>query len=243
MLPLVLNPDAGAPIVLTCEHASCAVPALYQDLGLQREQLEDHIGWDIGAGAITEILARYFGATAILSSASRLLADCNRDLADHDLMATISDGVPIPGNTNISRSEFGERIRTYYEPFHAAIDTVLERHPPALLLSVHSFTPIMQGQVRNFDIGVLFDSFPEAATHLGEALTQTGLRVRYNQPYSGMDGLIYSAKRHGSRHGVPYLELEINNLLLRDEPGIDTIGHRIITGLDRFLAPRPAVRD
>lgn len=243
MLPLVLNPDAKAPLVLTCEHASCTVPPPYEDLGLRREQLEDHIGWDIGAGAITEILARHYGATAVLSSASRLLVDCNRDLTDHDLMVAVSDGVPIPGNSSIRRSEVAQRIRDFYEPFHAEIDAVLKRHPPALLLSVHSFTPSMHGRVRDFDIGVLFDSFPKAATELGEALNETGLRVRYNQPYSGMDGLIYSAKRHGSQHGLLYLELEINNILLREDAGIRATGQRVVAGLDRFLASTFAGRD
>ncbi len=238
MLPLVLNPDARASMVLTCEHASCAVPVPYRDLGLRRDQLEDHIGWDIGAGAITETLAKHYGATAVLSSASRLLIDCNRDLGDHDLIVAVSDGVAIPGNTGIGQTELKERVREFYEPYHAAVDAVLLRHRPTLLLSLHSFTPTMQGQARDFDIGVLFDRYPEAATRLEKCLTSAGFRVRYNQPYSGMDGLIYSANRHGSQHGVVYLELEINNILLRHEPGIRTIGENLVAGLDCFLSSR-----
>ena len=35
--------------ILTCEHASCAVPREYRSLGLARAELRDHIGWDLGA--------------------------------------------------------------------------------------------------------------------------------------------------------------------------------------------------
>ena len=35
----VLNCSGKAPLVLTCDHASCAVPVEYDDLGLDVETL------------------------------------------------------------------------------------------------------------------------------------------------------------------------------------------------------------
>ena len=38
--------------------------------------------------------------------------------------------------------------------------------------------------------------------------------MRYNQPYSGMDGMMYAADRHGAHHRLPCLELELNHTLI-----------------------------
>jgi len=211
----IFNPSGAAPLVLTCEHASCAVPVEYDNLGLDEEDLREHIGWDIGARDVTKALARQFDASAVLAGVSRLVIDCNRDLGDHDLIVTESHGVTVPGNASIDAVERERRIRDFYAPYHAAIDAVLSQQPNAFLLSVHSFTPQLNGRERRFDVGVLFDAFGAEAEQLGEALSRDGLRVRYNEPYSGLDGLIFSARTHGMRHAIRYLELEINNRLLR----------------------------
>ena len=46
-----------------------------------------------------------------------------------------------------------------------------------------------------------------------ETLRDAGLRVRYNQPYSGIEGLMYAVQRHGSHHCLPCIELEFNQRL------------------------------
>ena len=51
-------------------------------------------------------------------------------------------------------------------------------------------------------------------------IAAAGFSVRMNEPYSGLDGLIFSARSHGRRHGLRYLELEINNRLLRRDADI-----------------------
>jgi predicted N-formylglutamate amidohydrolase len=231
----VLNPDSRGDLVLTCEHASCAVPVEYDDLGLDDEQLRAHVGWDVGAGVLTQALAQRLGVPAVQSGVSRLLIDCNRDLADHDLIVSESHGVPVPGNQYIDAVERERRIREFYEPYHDAIDHLLATRQDALLLSVHSFTPVLNGHERRFDAGVLFDSFVAEAEQFGAGLASAGLRVRYNQPYSGLDGLIFSARTHGMRHGLRYLELEVNNRLLRDAAGIDAIAAVVAHALRPLL--------
>jgi predicted N-formylglutamate amidohydrolase len=212
----VLNPTGRSPLVLTCEHASCAIPGEY-DLGLEAELLEEHIGWDIGARRVTETLARQFDAVAVLSGVSRLVIDCNRDLSDHDLIVAESHGVPVPGNVSIDGAERQRRVRDFYRPYHETVDAVLAERRGAFLFSIHSFTPTLKGRERRFDAGVLFDEYAAEARRFGDALAASGLRVRYNEPYSGLDGLIFSARTHGLRHRVRYLELELNNRLLREE--------------------------
>ena len=52
------------------------------------------------------------------------------------------------------------------------------------------------------------------AIRLAEGLKKSGLRVRYNEPYSGLAGMMYAIHRHGTHHGLPCLELEVNQDLL-----------------------------
>jgi predicted N-formylglutamate amidohydrolase len=236
MLPVdVLNPKGRAPLVLTCEHASCAIPPEYDDLGLDAGQQREHIGWDIGARVVTETLAGVFDAPAIVSGVSRLVIDCNRDLADHDLIVVESHGVRIPGNQTVDAAERRRRIRDFYLPFHDTIDAVLAARRDALLFSVHSFTPELNGRRRRFDAGVLFDEHAAAAERFGNALAATGLTVRYNEPYSGLDGLIFSARTHGQRHGLCYLELELNNRLLREPSAARQVAGQVTAALRTLL--------
>src|SRR6516164_5894875 len=133
MRPITINPAADGPrLVLTCEHASPDMPDEYQGLGLTAAYRGEHIAWDIGAAAVTEELAAQLGAPAVLSAASRLLVDCNRDLCDADLMPATSHGVAIPGNAGIDGEERARRLARFYEPYHTEIDAVLSGWPQAL---------------------------------------------------------------------------------------------------------------
>jgi len=86
-------------------------------------------------------------------------------------------------------------------------------------LSVHSFTPVLGKKERQFDLGVLFDAYDDLAHEVGQRLHHEGHRVRYNEPYSGYDGLIFSARNHGEKNGIVYLELEINQNLIATTAG------------------------
>lgn len=227
-------PDAG--LLLTCEHASPAVPPEYHDLGLAAAQLRDHIGWDIGAAIVTEELGRQFGAPAVLSAASRLLVDCNRDLADADLIPAASCGVSIPGNLAVDDDERAERLARFYQPYHQAIDVQARRHPRAVLLSVHTFTPELHGRPRPFDVGVLFDEHSDLARTLAAGVSAAGFSVRLNEPYSGFDGLIFSARSHGRRHARRYVELEINNRLLRRDADARAVARRLVEAVAALIA-------
>ena len=95
--------------MLTCDHASHAVPESLGNLGLDSRDLERHIGWDIGAAEVTRRLAERFDAPAVLSGYSRLVIDCNRKLGSETSILEVSDGTVIPGN-------LGLRARGYRTP-------------------------------------------------------------------------------------------------------------------------------
>ena len=225
----LLNPHGQFPLVLTCEHASYAVPAAYQGLGLRSEEIRRHIGWDIGARAVVESLSQALDAPAVCAGYSRLLIDCNRDLRDHDLIVPESDGTRVPGNQGLSEAERQKRSECFYQPYHAAIDRLLISKGAVrpTLLSLHSFTPVLGKKERPFDLGILFDQYADLAQEVGQRLHHCGYRVRYNEPYSGLEGLIFSAHSHGSRHGLVYLELEINNSLIAHPERAAKMGKQI----------------
>ena len=236
----ILNPNGTFPVVLTCEHASYALPPEYGTLGIPPDELRRHIGWDIGAGAVVREIVQHTDSTAILSQYSRLLIDCNRALSDDDLILPESDGTRVPANTHLTEAEQRRRITQFYQPYHAAIDHVLTQKmpPPVLLLSVHSFTPVLGEKKRSFDLGILFDRYEALAQEFGQRLSHTGYRVRYNEPYSGYDGLIFSARNHGERHQLVYLEIEINNGLLLNRASIAAMGHKLSQVLKDVFLPR-----
>jgi predicted N-formylglutamate amidohydrolase len=232
----VRSGDARAPFVFTCEHASAAVPEQYAGLGLGPVELADHVAWDIGAAELARRLAAAFAAPLVESSCSRLVVDCNRDLHDHDLIVEETHGVVVPGNRALDAAEREERVARWHRPYHDAVDDVLRERPdPTILVSVHTFTPELRGQRRELEVGVLYDDHVPLAGTLADALAAAGLLVRHNEPYSGLDGLIYSARVHGTRFAMRYVELEVNNGLLRDDAGVAAVSDKVAGGLRALL--------
>lgn len=229
-------PDKG--LVLICDHASNAFPPGYGTLGLPPDQLERHIAYDIGAAGVTRRLAALLGVPAVLSRFSRLFIDPNRGEDDPTLVMRISDGALIPGNAHIDSNEIKRRIKRFYEPYHAAIDTVLDAaiaagKPPAIL-SIHSFTENWRGRPRPWHATVLWDRDPRLAKPLVDALrAEPGLITGENEPYTGRlkgDSLYV----HGTKRGLAHALIEIRQDLIRDAAGQSAWAERlarIVTGI------------
>lgn len=238
--PEILRPDGAAPLVLTCEHASAALPAPLHATAQDRAFLHTHWGVDIGADAVTRTLSAALDAPAVLGVASRLVADLNRDPSDPTVALRAVEGVHLGFNRDLDAAGLAQRIGVLHAPFHAAVDRTLRgrlaRGGPALLLSVHSFTPNYMGTPRDVEMGVLFDAHEDLARHLRRDLAATGWDTRLNEPWSGLDGLIYSARRHGRALGVPYLELEVRQDLIADDADAEALAWRLVPAIQRLLS-------
>jgi len=222
---LPLAPRSTGPLVLTCEHASGRLPFRAGIDARQKAILASHWGWDIGAWELTRDLARRLRASAVGGRWSRLVVDLNRKADDPTLIRERVEGVALSWNSELPVEEIERRILEYHVPYHIEVDRLIVRRLVRgirpLVFSVHSFTPEFRGRERKFEIGVLYEHHPDLAHTLVRSLRRTGLTVRYNQPYSGMAGLMYSADRHGRHHGLPCLELEVNQGLF-ERPGAAT---------------------
>ncbi|HXP72679.1 MAG TPA: N-formylglutamate amidohydrolase [Stellaceae bacterium] len=233
-----VNAEGKAPVLVTCDHASRRVPKSLHNLGLDAESLEQHIGWDIGAAEVSRGLARQLDAPAILAGYSRLVIDCNRDLDDPTSMPAVSDGVPVPGNRDVSPAAKAQRVETLFKPYHRAIEAALDGfaqrgvHPA--VLSIHSFTPVMNGFARPWHVGILWDKDPRMAVPALAALRREArLVVGDNEPYSAREPAGYTVRTHAEKRGLPHLNVEIRQDLIAIDAGTAEWAER----LARVLTP------
>jgi len=235
--------NGSGPLLLVCEHASWHVPARYNNLGLSADELQRHIGWDLGACALARALADALDSPLVLATQSRLLLDLNRDPAAADSIPAESDGTSIPGNQQLGDDERAKRRGWLYEPFHAAIDNLLRTRMAqgqvTAVVSIHSFTPTMSGFARPWQVGVLSDRDRRLADALIAELVASGeWCVGDNQPYAPADGVYHSMARHGQDHGLLCAMLEVRNDLLGDDVGVqrwcDTLARALNKAISRI---------
>ncbi len=231
---IVVGGDGSSPLLLTCEHASNRVPPPRSWPEADERLRNLHWAYDLGAAEVTRGLAERLNAVAVLARFTRLLVDPNRSPESENLFRDRADGEAVWLNVETDEAERQARIQSLYEPFHAAIDGVMAGRPPGLLLSVHSFTPRYEGgDLRPMQLGVLFDFDREPALVLAAALAKTGLVTALNAPYSGLNGMMYSAQSHGTRHSWRALELEIRQDLSGDPEKVEGL---VSTIADAVLA-------
>ncbi len=235
-----VNAEGKAPVLITCDHASRRVPKSLHNLGLDAASLKLHIGWDIGAAEVSRQLARKLDAPAILAGYSRLVIDCNRDLDDPTSMPALSDGVSVPGNQDLSPAAKAQRVEALFKPYHAAIETALDRftargvHPA--VLSIHSFTPVMNGFARPWHIGILWDKDPRMAVPVLAALRrEAGLVVGDNEPYSAREPAGYTVRTHAEKRGLPHLNVELRQDLVGSDAGATEWAERLMRVLTPLL--------
>lgn len=229
-------------IVTICDHASNHVPADI-GLGIAPELLEKHIGWDIGTAGVAEELARRHAMPGFLASVSRLVIDLNREEDSPGLIPDHSDGHAIPGNQGTDREA---RLERFHRPYHRALEQWLERMAPRLVLSIHSFTPVLERapeQYRPWEIGLLYNEDGRAAREAIRLFAERGFNTGDNQPYSGRL-LNATMNRHAEAHGRDYCTIEIRNDLIADEAAqarladiIAEVARDVVRALDGEAAP------
>ena len=237
-------------LLLSCEHATNAIPPAYRHLfegARAKAALRGHLGYDIGALEIANGLHSLTGAPLFVAEASRLLVDLNRSLHHRRLFSEFS--------RVLTRADRLAVIDAYYRPYRRRIHELIEQRIAAeetlLHVSVHSFTPQFDGRTRNADIGLLYDSkrrselrtcrllarFLDDAERAQPSSGVSGmLRVRRNYPYRGAaDGLTTALRRQFAESHYIGIELEVNQRLLGPEPRARFITAKVATALQRVL--------
>ncbi len=208
----------GRSLVLSCEHASHRIPTAWRTHFVkQSHKLQTHHGWDPGALELAQRLASELQAPLHHTEWSRLLCDCNRDEDHPEVFSTAIQALPGEKKQSI--------LQQYHRPFRHQVEQqisdCIQRNANGVFhLSLHSFTPRLKGQLRNCELGVMFDSRVAGEKKLAEelALHLAGVdrhfRVRMNYPYVGRDTYFQPALRQKfTRSEYLGLQLEVNQKL------------------------------
>jgi predicted N-formylglutamate amidohydrolase len=226
-------------ILIVCDHASNHVPDDI-DLGIDAACLGQHIAYDIGVAGVAEFLVDLSGCAAFLATYSRLVADLNRYPQDVSAVPLCSDGIDVAGN-HLSAAERKERLDGYFHPYHDKLDQVLQEHCPALILSVHSFTPRLETDPlaeRPWQIGILYNEQDAASLIAIDYLEGEGLRVGDQLPYSGKL-LNATMNRHAEAHDIPYVGVELRQDLIADAAGQERFA-AILAEMAQYVAEKLA---
>ena len=222
--------------LVTCEHGGNRIPAPYRPLfrGWQA-LLASHRGHDAGALVMAKALATAFGAPLVSATVSRLLVDLNRSIGNPRVFSAATQGMPATLREAI--------VEAYYRPYRTQVERLVRqsvsRGRRVIHISSHSFTPVLDGKVRNADVGLLYHPGRpgEAAwcAHWKAALAALDplLRVRRNYPYAGKgDGLTAHLRRCFPSDVYIGIELEVNQgTVLAAGPGWRALRATLIAAL------------
>jgi len=229
--------------LITCEHGGNRIPPRYRPLFAGHEaQLQTHRGYDPGALAVARELARAMASPLFVSTTSRLLVDLNRSIGHPRLYAEATRGAPVAVRREI--------LEKYYLPYRdkveAHIAEAIAHGKRVIHLSSHSFTPVLDGAIRNADIGLLYDPARSGEIELCRRwqaqlkARAPELKVRRNYPYTGKsDGFTAYLRRRFPADVYIGIELEINQQhVFKDGPQWPALRHHVIEALRLATAER-----
>lgn len=249
------------PFVISAPHCSNRIPPeIRRSLALSDLEIEEST--DIGTREIFGTLPASF---SICASWSRLVVDLNRAPGQRDpkgVVAHVDYGgrrVYKPGALP-DEGEVGQRVRKYYEPYHAELRRALDDQTVAGLLDCHSLFPVGPPEApdpgeRRKDIVISNNGDPQGSARYGfgettcqrEALRAAqsafeglGFSVSLNRPYAGG----YITTHYGctlARRGKMALQIEINQdlycatgTLIPSPERVQEVRERVLLALLRF---------
>lgn len=236
----IINPLGRSPFLFIGDHCGKRIPKALGTLGLALHDRERHIAWDIGTARLGEHLARALDAVFVRQVYSRLVIDCNRDPDAKDAIPEVSDGTVITGNRALATEDRALRVASIHVPYQNAIAAEIARRAragqPTLLVSLHSFTPSMDGKPRPWQIGILHDGAKDmmALALLAWLREQDRWIVGDNEPYV-MDATDHTVPRHAFAAGIGYVEIEVSQDQLTADGAPEAWSDIIARGLQASL--------
>lgn len=228
-------------VILSCEHGGNDVPdahaRLFQGAGAI---LGTHRGYDIGSLGVGLRMACLLAAPLYATSVTRLLVEVNRSIGHDNLFSEFTRDLPAKAQAEI--------LDAYYHPHRdsvrAGIDAAVAAGHRVVHIGVHSFTDVLDGRERAFDVGFLFDPGRPGELELSNAwraaMADTDWRVRFNEPYLGTDdGLVTSLRTMYDPRVYVGLELEVRQGLIVEPTGQNRLGTELAATLRRALPSDP----
>lgn len=219
-------------ILISCEHAVSDIPADYRKWFRSDEAkkaLHSHRGYDEGALDLAfylkEALSLKSEDCLHAGTISRLLIDLNRSEKHRSLFSEFTEHLPFEEKSRL--------IREFHRPYRSAIIDALRKRMDAentvIHLSVHSFTPVLNGKVRRPDIALLYDPRRQSEKAFADLWIDTFkqesekrrlfLHTGRNNPYRGTaDGCTTAMRRLFPEERYIGIEIEVNQRLLAEIP-------------------------
>lgn len=215
---------AKAILILTCEHASNKLPAAFKK-AVPAEVLKTHRAYDIGAVQVFRKLVKFAKPEFYCEGKfSRLFVDLNRTITNK---SAFSDYLRNNENAKVQATAYWQEYRATIEKFvDSALNTktrAAKSAPTIVHLGIHSFTPVLNGKVRNADIGILYDpTRPQERAYANVIKAEIkrlypAMKVQFNYPYKGSSDGLTTTLRKKFGPGYVGIEIEINQKLLSYE--------------------------
>nr|WP_321410358.1 N-formylglutamate amidohydrolase [uncultured Carboxylicivirga sp.] len=207
-------------VVLSCEHAVNTIPEKYKYLFQEADNLlQTHRGFDRGALELMNCMKNNEVSYLQIATASRLIVDVNRSLYRRTLFSEFTK----PLDKAVKDEILEEYYYGFRRPFEDKIYQYWQQNCIVLHLSVHSFTPELNGKIRQTDFGILYHPGREQEKEFAKIWKKELLklmpefRVRFNYPYRGKpDGHVrYFRDRENEKYIG--LEFEMNQKFALDK--------------------------
>lgn len=227
-------------LLLSCEHAGNHIPEEWKKkITIPKEVLNSHRGWDPGALQLAVGMAEAGAKETFVCESTRLLIELNRSIGHRKHFSEFGE--------HLTRADRKLLIDTLYLPYRKRVTQAIEHYLQKGLsvwhVSVHTFTPVLDGDVRKAEIGLLYD--PRRLneklfavrwqkllrTHLG-----TSYRVRMNYPYRGIaDGFVTALRKLFPTDAYMGMELEVNQGLLDKREAWGTVKETLTATMAAML--------
>ncbi|WP_407447106.1 N-formylglutamate amidohydrolase [Fibrobacter sp.] len=222
---------AKAILILTCEHASNKLPAAFKK-AVPAEVLKTHRAYDIGAVLVFRRLVKFAKPEFFCEGKfSRLFVDLNRTITNK---SAFSDYLrELKTQNSAAATKVKESATKYWNEYRATIEKFVQQNigkdsrgnsgksaenkeAEIIHLGIHSFTPVLNGKVRNTDIGILYDpARPQERAYANVIKAEIkrlypAMKVRFNYPYKGSSDGLTTTLRKKFGPGYVGIEIEIN---------------------------------
>ena len=213
-------------LMLTCEHASNRLPAAFKK-AVPADVLKTHRAYDIGAVQVFRKLVRFAKPEfSCEGKFSRLFVDLNRTITNKSAFSEYYEAIDARDKAVAEKAK--AQATAYWKEYRDNVEKFVQQNiskgnkgtankdAEIVHLGIHSFTPVLNGKVRNTDIGILYDpARPQERAYANVIKDEIkrlypAMKVRFNYPYKGTsDGLTTTLRE---KFGPRYvgIEIEIN---------------------------------
>ncbi len=219
-------------LLVSCEHGGFRIPREYRAYVSAKTEalLKTHRGWDLGALDLAKEVSKDHNAPLYFTETSRLLIDCNRTLSHKSCLG--------PDFREVDPALKLEIARDFYHPYRSSVIQGVKRLHKlgfrVLHCAFHSFTPELNGEVRNAEFGLLYDPSRSSeklwANRIMATLKENEFpwRMRRNYPYLGKsDGFTKALRQEFRSSEYAGFELEFNHSLFADSSQIKLLKDQV----------------